>query len=131
MDLQVLQAELTADPLARNYAGMTDQQAADALNAVNRTVIRAVMTGSEVADGFDATEFGGLTDVKKARAMTLAGIDRIDPQGFAQRVVVEIFGAGSQTVSNLAAARQRTISRAEELGLPFVNGGDVHQVRGG
>ena len=35
-DLQILRTELLIDPLGRGYSGMTDQQAADNLNMVNR-----------------------------------------------------------------------------------------------
>ena len=37
-DLVALKIELDADPLVRGYSGMTDQQAADSLNTVNRSI---------------------------------------------------------------------------------------------
>lgn len=36
MNIAALTSELTNDPLARGYSGMTNQQAADSLNATNR-----------------------------------------------------------------------------------------------
>lgn len=42
-DFTILTTEVGNDPLARGYAGMTDQQVADSLNTANRTVPKPVL----------------------------------------------------------------------------------------
>ncbi len=49
MSLQDLKDELTLDPLARNYAGMSDVEAADSLNAPNRTKLSPVVSSELLA----------------------------------------------------------------------------------
>lgn len=44
-DYSVLSTEVSTDPLLRGYSSMTDQQVADSLNAVNRTVSRISYVG--------------------------------------------------------------------------------------
>lgn len=131
MNLIILSAELTADPLSRGYSGMSDAEAADSLNAVNRTVIKASMSGDEVFAATVGTEFGGLTDAKRNQWLAFCGRDSINPQGAANVAFLQyIFGAGSDTAAALVAARQVSVSRATELGLPFVWPIDVEDARG-
>ena len=47
MNYDALKTELTEDPLALGYSGMTDQEVADSLNAVNRQRNRTSMTGTK------------------------------------------------------------------------------------
>ena len=54
----------------------------------------------------------------------------IDPFGFGQTVFIDIFGGGSQTITNLAAARVESVSRAKEIGWgDAVNEGDIINAR--
>jgi len=90
------------------------------------------MTGAEILAATDSTEYAGLSDAKKAQYLSFtSGNDTIDPAagGIAQEIIVDIFGAGSVTVTTLALLRQETISRAEELGLGFVIIGDIQNAR--
>lgn len=126
MNYAALASELTDDPLGRDYAGMTDQQAADSLNAVDRTSIRASMSGDEIFAATNGAEFGGLTDAKRAQWLAFCGRDSINPQGAANVAFVQyVFGGGSTTVASLVALRQTAISRGAELGFPTLGAGDI------
>lgn len=130
--IDVLRAELTADPLARNYASMTPAQAAASLNQGNRTRIRRVMSGDEVFQQTNATEWGDLTDAKRQMWVSFCSRQNIDPAAAANVAFVQfIFGTNSATVTALGAARQESISRATELGLERVEPGHVMEVRRG
>lgn len=128
-NIDTIKTEIDTDPLARGYSGMTDQQVADDLNTVYRQRNRTSMSGREVADEIVDAEYDALSDAKKAQLLSLGASDSIDPFGFGANVIKDIFTAGSTTVSNLAAARVETISRAEELGIGTVKTGWVEEAR--
>lgn len=128
MDYQALSNEVSIDPLARGYAGMTDTQVADSLNSVDRSRNRTSMTGSEVFNATDSAEYNALTAEDKASWLSFCGIDSHDPFGTSAAFVSNIFGAGN-TVNALIAARVETVSRATELSLSTVKVGDVEYVR--
>lgn len=128
MNYYVLNQELINDPLVRGYSGMSDQEAADDLNIVYRQRNVASMTGSEVLQSVDETEYSALTDVKKDAFWGLLGIAILDPWGKEADVMLDIFGA-STTITNLNAARVDDISRAIELGLGSVRESDVVKAR--
>ena len=125
-----LRDELLADPLGRGYSAMTDQEAADDLNLVNRTRNLVGLSGDEVAQAADPAEYNALADGAanntadvKGQWLALCGRVTIDPFAVANvQLVIAIFGAGSTTVSNLNALRVESITRAQELGLPLLNG---------
>ena len=111
-------SELLEDPLGRGYSSMSDQEAADSLNVVNRTRIRASMSGDEFFQATDEAEFMGLTDAKRALWLSFCARAAIDPGAAASTAFVKfIFGAGSATVSALATRRTEVVSRAIELGI--------------
>ncbi len=112
-----LRDELLTDPLVRGYAGMTDQQAADDLNTVNRTRNRTEMTGDEVFQSIESQAvWVALTANQRLEFLSLCGRDILDPFGAANvNLVKSIFGGGSATVTALEAARIENITRAEEL----------------
>ena len=125
-----LSGELAADPLGRGYATMSDSEAADDLNTENRTVHRSSLSGDEMFGATDATEWSGLTDLQKQLWMAFCGRDSVDPYGSANVAFVQaIFGGGSATVAALAAMRDRTVSRATELGIGRVLTGYVTKAR--
>jgi len=115
--IQDLAAEITADPLAIGYAGMTDQQVADSLNGSTRPKNRESMSGKEIGAAINSAEYAALTAAEKDRVIALANLESIDPFGFAQTIMLDIFAGGSNTIQTLAAARVTTQSRAEEIGL--------------
>ncbi len=118
-----LKTELDNDPLGRGYSGMTDEEAAADLNTSYRSRNRTSMSGDEIAQAADPTEFNALPDGSqnntsdtKSHWLALCGRETIDPFATANvQLVISIFGGGSTSVSNLNAARVESITRGEEL----------------
>lgn len=132
MDFVVLHNELTNDPLDRGYAGMTDQQAADSLNAVNRSRERGVVPSYEIIDATVPAEWAALSAAEKQRYQTLTGAGQVNVRsGNARAAFMAMFGAGTQTRTNLAALQNEQVSRATELGLEYVYEGHVFMARAG
>ena len=130
-NIALIAAELTNDPLVRGYSGMSDEQVAGSLNAVNRTKNLASFSGDELFAATDGTEFAALTDAKKQLWVSFCGRDSISPFGASNVAFVQwVFGGGSTTVSSLSALRTETVSRAVELGIGFVSPGSVQEARG-
>lgn len=127
----ILKAELTADPLIRGYASMTDSQAAASLNTVDRFRNRESMTGDELFQQSDTTEFAGLAEGKQNQWLAFCGRDIVDPfAGANVQFVIGLFGGGSATVIALNAARPESVSRLVEIGLPpEVSPGDIGAAR--
>ena len=120
-----LRDELTNDPLVRGYSTMSDQEVAEDLNTEYRTRNRKSMFGDELAQQADDTELDALDDGSanntadvKSHWLAFCARGSVDPFATANvQLVISIFGAGSQTVTNLQAARTEPISRAAELGI--------------
>lgn len=127
----MLRDELLNDPLARGYAGMSDEDAAADLNTVYRERNRTNMSASEIYQAIDRAEFLGasIDDTQRQEIYNLLFFDSIDPFGKEADVFVEIFGTGP-TITALQAARKKSISRATELGLGTVKPGHVGEARG-
>jgi len=129
MNITALKTELTVDPLARGYSGMTDEQAATDLNTVYRTRNKTSMTGSEVINRVVPAEWNALTDAQQAKAWNIIHLGTLNPFGVEATMLSAIFGAGSATIAALAAARKGNVSRADELGFGFVYAGNVMEAR--
>lgn len=128
----ILAAELTNDPLARGYAGMSDSEVTASLRDVkDRTRIRARMDSSEVFQAIDIAEFNAKTDQQQRNIMAVLSFGSVNPQGKEAALFSNVFGAGSATITALQAARLESISRSVELGIPNVYEIDVAAVRGG
>jgi len=128
--MSILSDELTNDPLARGYSGMTDAQAMVDLNTSYRPLNRAAMSGDEIFNASDAAEFAILTDVNKDMWLSFCGRDSIDPFATANVAFVQwLFGPASITVSQLAADRVITQTRGNELGLGILHEGDIVTAR--
>lgn len=128
--MSILSEELANDPEALGYSTMTDAEVVVAINTVDRTVNRASISGSELLDQTDATEYSSRTAEQKANWLSLCGIDSIDPFGSAVQVAIDVWGGGSQTIINLQAVRVETLSRAQELGLSNIYEATVARARG-
>jgi len=115
---RVLENELAGDPLTRGYAGMNDATLLTSLNTKDRNRNRASVTGAEVKTQVDATEYAALTDPEKQQFIELIKRDDLDLFGLDKEILVGLFGGGSNTGTNLVAARVEVISRMTELGLP-------------
>lgn len=124
-----LRDELSNDPLGRGYGTMTDAEVVADLTTASRTRQKASITGSDLWNHTDSTEFNALSETAQQRWLGLCGVDTIDPFGPAEDVAVNLFPADSTTLSNLAAFRVEDISRATELGLGDVKPYDVQKAR--
>ncbi len=130
MNIAALAVELAAGHPGTGAYNADDALAAAELNAANRTRIVGSMSGDAIFAATDEAEFNALTDAKKTFWMAFCGRDSIDPAGSANVSLVNwIYGAGSDTLTALAAARTETISRATELGLGVVRVGNVGEAR--
>lgn len=130
MDYNVLKDELDNDPLARGYAGFTDEQASADLNTEYRNVPRASMNGDEIFAATDNAEFTGLTDHKQQLWVSFTSKDIINAYEQTNIDFLDfIFGPASTTKTTLSALREETVSRAVELGLGLVKVGDVQFAR--
>jgi len=132
MNYQILHDELVGDPLGRGYSAMTDAEVAVDLNTIYRTYTRTHLSSAEIYEAISALEFQALSDAQKVYVRDILGLGEgidVQPGGQARAVMIQIFGAGSTTISNLAAVLQESISRAAELGLGVVTPGDVERAR--
>ena len=130
MDIAALKSEIDSDPLARGYSAMSDEAVAADLNTVYRTRNKSSLTGDEMFQATDGSEFTALTEHKEVSWLSFCGRNSVDPFGSANVAFAQyIFGGGSTTVSNLNSLRTESVSRASELGLGSVRPGDVTQAR--
>jgi hypothetical protein len=129
MNYQVLKTEIETDPLGRGYSGMSDDQIAADLNIEYRTRPRDVMSGSEILNQTDKAEYDVLQDAAKETYWKILHMGDLDPFGFEAQIMIDIFGGGSETISNLQAARMISISRGFELGLGAVRVSDVEKAK--
>lgn len=128
--MTVLSNELADDPLARGYSGMTDAQATDSLNdTLDRERNRTSMTGSEVLNAVNNTEYLALSASDKDRVWQLLHLGTLNPFGVEADLLLDIFGGGSTTITALVVARKEIISRGAELGLGVVKEGQVQRAR--
>jgi len=118
--MNILENEIVNDPLTRGYDAMTDKQLLDSLNALNRSRNRVTMTGRQVKAAIDVTEYNALSDAKKDLLVGLTKSDDLDLFGTDKDILVDIFGAGSTTGTNLVSERVESISRGVEIGWGIV-----------
>ncbi len=128
MDLNILKAELDTDPESRGYVGMSDEVAAVDLNTIYRTLPRETLTGSEVFNAINKSEFNALSTANQQLVWDILHLGEINPFGLEADLFTDIFGA-STTITALGVVRQRSVSRGVELGLGFVGGSDVTDAR--
>ena len=117
MRYDILKPEVLGDPLGRGYAALNAVDAAATFQVLDRPRSRTSMTPSEVFNAVDKAEYLSLTPDKLDLLWGLLGLHTLNPFGREADVLVQIFGAGSNTVVALAAMRVEFMSREEELGL--------------
>jgi hypothetical protein len=127
----LLAIELDTDPLARGYSGMTDEQAATSLSATDRTIPKQTMSGSEVLNAVDNAEWTALTDAERRTVFDVCHLgEQLNPFGVEATLMIGVFGGGSTTITNLAAARNLNVSRSQEIGFaPVARASDVQIAR--
>ena len=138
MDYTILKAELTNDPLALGYSTMSDQQAADSLNTVNRTVLASVIGQERRLDFSDLATLLTPTEYETARGTLNAAVQssmliadnikflEIPKAGGGgldfgvptmQRFLDSIFASQTELRDKPKGFGNVTVSRATELGL--------------
>ncbi len=117
--MRILEDEIAGDPLGRGYSAMTDAVLLVSLNAADRSRDRTSMTGREVKEQVDSTEYNALSDAKKQQMIELLKRDDLDMFGLDRDIMIDIFGA-STTGTNLVAARVESISRGVQIGWGVV-----------
>ncbi len=127
MNYQILAGELALPA----YTGLSDQ-AADAINAQNISVDVEKISGADVFEATTQADYTALTATQKNLYHAIMGMDSITVRGSNTRAaLLAMFGAGSQTRTNLGALQTTTTSRAAQLGLPQVGAHHVAYARGG
>lgn len=129
MDIDALKAELLAGHPDTGAYDADDAVAAGELNAVNRTVNKASMTGSEIINALDKTEYLALSDADKDKVWQVCHLGTVNPFGVEADLFIDIFGTPSDSITALQAARVDAVSRAVELGLGLVRAGHVEEAR--
>ena len=114
---KALTIEIQDDPLVIGYSAMGNQALADNLNALTRNQDKAIMAATEVFNAVAAAEWNALGASDKVRIWDVLHMGEINPFGLEATVFTNVFGAGSDTIIALAAARKEAISRAIEIGF--------------
>jgi len=136
MNYSGLRAELTTDPLAIGYAPLSDQAAADKLNAANtgRTRQRTAVPVQEVFSAVDNAAWPS-TAALQDKWRGILSMPAVDASNANTRGILgSIFpnsGGTAATNTRLLALATETISRATELGLEAVAAVDVARARAG
>ena len=146
MRWDVLRGEVLSDPLARGYASMTDEQVAASLNTKDRQVVQpTLVTAKELMARMDPSVAAGILQkleseaannpvVKWIMSFITGGGEGIDLGHVNTRAQIDaLVAAGVLTATegaSLKALAERTVSRAEELGLPEIKPWMVAHVRG-
>ncbi|MHC4526417.1 MAG: hypothetical protein ACYS29_00960 [Planctomycetota bacterium] len=120
MDISALKAELLAGHPDTGAYDADDVIAAAELNAVNRSKNKSSMTGSEIINALDKTEYLALSDADTARVWQICHLGTINPFGVEADLFINIFGGGSASIAALQDARKDDASRAVEIGLGVV-----------
>lgn len=110
------------DPLCsvmtdRGLTGSVDSVLAALADESTESCKRDTMSGYEIRQAVDATEYSAVDPSLRSDFIALtSGGEALDPYGFGQTAIVEIFGSGP-TLTALAAARVRAISINTLYGL--------------
>jgi hypothetical protein len=133
MNYTALKAEILTGPLAASFVGKSDNEVADKLNDVTLgggTVNRGIVPAYEIINATVSTEWAALTAAEKQRYQTMTGAGQVDTQNANVRAAFQaMFGAGTATITALAALLTRPASRAELSGLGTVSYNDVNIAR--
>lgn len=132
IDYTVITEELVAGHPVTGAYSADAQTAAEQFNALNISGTKPNIEGSTMWAATSTTEFGALSNEKKAEWLAFCGIESHDPvnNGLAHRFVNYIFGGGSETLQELAFIRSTSVSRAAQLGLKELKRSHIQVARG-
>ena len=141
MDFRALANEISNDPVALGYAGKTDSQIADLLNATNtgRTLNRTQVPTTEIMGAISSATpsnaWPAVASKQESMLLAILGMPYVDASNTNLRLIFgEIFpnsGNTATTRANLLALGSQTVSRAVEIGLGIVLTSDVTKAKSG
>lgn len=115
-----LRDEIQKDPKGIGYAGMTDEEVADSLNAKTRERQTFRFSGADLINAVDQAEWNALSDAEQAEIKMLIGaggsLDASE-NTTVRDIILSAFGVSSTTVQNLIDIATESISRAREIRL--------------
>jgi hypothetical protein len=127
---QLDQLKAFLDANAGTYSALTDQIAAETMNALTEVRIRSSMSGSEVAASIDATEYDALSSTDKGVILSLCAVDSMSPAngGLIHQTIASILG-NNVSAASIIAARDESVTPAQVEGLPRVRADYVRIAR--
>lgn len=128
MNYQILATELALPA----YAGLSDQAAADAINAKTVAVDVTATTGADILEATTTGDYGALTTEQRNLWRSLIVMQNLHLDRPNTRAILgSLFGAGTQTRTNLLALQATTASWALLNLGQMVGDGHVRSVREG
>jgi hypothetical protein len=128
-----LTSELTTDPTALGYAGMSNAEVVAAINRVRGTIAiePRTLVAQRVVEALELAEYDALTAGKRDKLGLLLEHDEVEITAATKAIFTDVFGAGTATRADVAALLSRDGSRAEQLfGVDTVVGlDDVRKAR--
>lgn len=115
--IQTIKSEIDDDPLGRGYSTMSNIEVADSLNVENRSKNLTHITGDQLGDAVDETEYNALSADDQGAVRELWQVQQLNPFGFAAIVIKSIFPSPGTTLAALVSLRIKSISRGDEIGL--------------
>jgi hypothetical protein len=118
MDIQAIITEMKTDPLARGYATKTVANQYADLFTVYRTRERNTLTGAQIYNCIVPSEFTALTAGNQQIVRDITGLGgdiNVKTGTNARTALLNVFGAGTTSRTNLSTANTENITRAEEL----------------
>jgi len=120
-------SDLQAERNVVTYDGMDDATFLAAMTVEN-IAIPNLVTAAEVFNAYVGAELPARSSDEWQNLLLLGSMNAGNPfflQDNVLAVLIGVFGAGTQTRTNLIALSTRNISRATELGLPTPKLGDI------
>lgn len=105
---------MDADPAT--FAALSDDDAASEFNVEDKSFDLPSMTGKQVKDNINGSEWASRTDSQKQIVLALVARDDLDPHGIDASIFQDAMAGATNTLAALASARTITTSTA------FING---------
>jgi hypothetical protein len=117
MDLAKLKTELDTDPLARGYAALSDEAAAETFKINDRQPNRTDLDGGLLVASIVRSEFAALSAGDKQYVQLVCAASNLPLTATLKTELGAVFGPATTTRANLLALMKRPGNRAEELDL--------------
>ncbi len=119
LDLSILKTELTTDPETLGYASFSDRGAANKLNeagASSETIEVEEVSAVDIQGAVVGSEFSALSATAQRAWLAIVGLESVPVKNTNLREqILDIWGAGTTTRTNLAALQTKSATRAEVL----------------